>query len=403
MNQRKGNSFVRKNLFDARVIVGYAEGMAKNKKNAIENYLNKLYTAGMMGDEDAQLELAHFYVTETSAPMPDEAKVWLTQLAEKGNDQARRCYFSWAMSGDKGDFDWVKLEQWALQMVETTPDSAYCMLGMLYEPNLPGFDDAKVAEAHYRKAVELGNAGCGFYLARVILGAAEDDTKVDYEEIRRLLEAAVEVNATAPVYDMLGSVCEWLGDEEAAAKCFQKVHRLDPDDAECCLSLAYLYARGGGVRQNDEIALRYFQKAANLGNPVGTYMVGAYYYEGLGARRNAKRAVDYMQRALDLGMVEALYVLGSCYMNGDGVRADVDTALDYWEEGADEKMADCCAALATYYLEDTEAEVDIPQIEALLATARENLQPDDMPTAEAIEHAQALLDARKGEPTVGGE
>ena len=132
-------------------------------------------------------------------------------------------------------------------------------------------------------------------------------------------------------------------------------------------------------------------------------MVGSYYYDGLGARRNAKRAVDYMKRALDLGMVEALYMLGACYMDGDGVRADVPTALNYWEQGADEKMADCCAALATYYLEDTEAEVDIPQIEAMLATARENLEPDDMPTAEAIEHAQALLDARKGEPTVGGE
>lgn len=388
---------IRKNLFDARGIVGYAEGMAKNKKNALENYLNELYSAGMMGDEEAQLELINFYVTETDLPLPDMAKVWLTQLAEKGIDQARRCYFSWAMSGDKGNFDWLKLEQWALEMVKTTPDTAYCMLGMLYEPNLPGFDDAKVAEAHYRKAVELGNAGCGFYLARVILGTTAEDSEPDYEEIRRLLEAAVEVNGSAPVYDMLGSVCLWMGDDEAAAKCFQKVHRLAPDNAECCLNLAYLYARGGGVRQNDEIALRYFQKAANLGSPIGTYMVGSYYYDGLGARRNAKRAVDYMKRALDLGMVEALYMLGACYMDGDGVRADVPTALNYWEQGAEEKMADCCAALVRYYLEDAEGAVDISKVEALLATARENLQPDDEQTSEEIELAQALLKDRKGE------
>jgi hypothetical protein len=41
--------------------------------------------------------------------------------------------------------------------------------------------------------------------------------------------------------------------------------------------------------------------------------------------------------------------------------------------------------------------VDISKVEALLATARENLQPDDEQTSEEIELAQALLKDRKGE------
>ena len=103
------------------------------KRNTIEDYLNELYRRGMAGDEEAQLEFIQFLVTETELPLPDEAKVWLVTLAEKGDAQARRCYFAWAMSGGAENSDWLKLEQWALALVETAPGDAYCMLGMLYE------------------------------------------------------------------------------------------------------------------------------------------------------------------------------------------------------------------------------------------------------------------------------
>ncbi len=70
---------------------------------------------------------------------------------------------------------------------------------------------------------------------------------------------------------------------------------------------------GAGVRQDDEIALRYFQKAANLGDSYGTFMVGLHYYEGQGTRRNFKRAVDYFKRAQEMGDTRALYHLGICW------------------------------------------------------------------------------------------
>ena len=57
--------------------------MAK-KRNTIEDYLDELYRRGMAGDEEAQLEYIQFYVMETDMPLPDEAKVWLVTLAEKG-------------------------------------------------------------------------------------------------------------------------------------------------------------------------------------------------------------------------------------------------------------------------------------------------------------------------------
>lgn len=256
-------------------------------------------------------------------------------------------------------------------MLDATPGEAHAVLGMMYEPLLPGFEDDKVAEGHYRKAIEAGNEGCAFYLARVLLGREEEE--VSYEEVRELLERAERVNPGAAVYDLLGTVCQGLGDDAAAVKCFQKLHRLAPSDSECCLELARAYALGAGVRQDDEIALRYFQKAANLGDLYGTFMVGLHYYEGLGTRRNFKRAVDYFKRALEMGDTRALYHLGICCSRGEGVRQDAAAAVGYWQRGAAMNDSPCCVALAMHCVDSGELE----RAEELLAQAREYMTEGD--------------------------
>lgn len=364
--------------------------MAK-KRNTIEDYLDELYRRGMAGDEASQLELIHFYVTETAEPMPEAVQGWLVALAEKGDAQARRCYFAWAMSGNEGNFDWLKLEQWALELAEVAPGDAYCMLGMLYEAGLPGFEDDKVAEGHYRKALECGNEGCAFYLARVLLGREEAETP--YAEARELLERAERVNPSAPVYDLLGSVCQELGDDAAAVKCFQKLHRLDPSDAECCMELARHYATGAGLSRIDhEIALRYFQKAANLGDAEGTFMVGLYYYDGVGTRRNYKRAVDYFQRALEMGEMRALPNLGACYYYGEGVRPDLQKAEELWLRGVALKDAFCCSLLAGRYLENEDKGADVERVKEYLQLAREFLKEGEVEVECDIASTQKLLD-----------
>ncbi|MBO5683552.1 MAG: sel1 repeat family protein [Akkermansia sp.] len=345
--------------------------MAK-KRNTIEDYLNELYRRGMAGDEEAQLEFIQVIVMETAAPLEGVPLEWLNALVKKGNTQARRCYFAWAMNGDAADCDWQRLVQWAEELLDESPGDAHCMLGMIYEPGLPGLEDNKLAEEHYRKAIEAGNEGCCFYLARVLLGREENE-ELPYAEARELLERAERVNPSAAVYDLLGMVCQELGDDAAAVKCFQKLHRLAPSDSECCLELAQAYALGAGVRQDDEIALRYFQKAANLGDSYGTFMVGLHYYEGLGTRRNFKRAVDYFNRALEMGDTRALYHLGICCSRGEGVRQDSAAAEEYWQRGAALNDALCCVALAMHSVDAGE----LQHAEELLAQAREHMVTGD--------------------------
>ena len=303
------------------------------------------------------------------------------------------------MSGDEGNFDWLKLEQCALELAETSPGDAYCMQGMLYEAGLPGFEDDKVVEGHYRKAIEAGNEGCAFYLARVLLGREEED--ISYKEVRELQERAERVNPSAAAYDLLGTVCQELGDDAAAVKCFQKLHRLDPSDSECCLELARAYALGAGVRQDDEIALRYFQKVANLGDSYGMHMVGVMYYDGLGVRRNYKRAVDYFRRALEHGETQALYYLSTCYRDGIGVRQDVDKAWQYLAEGIKDGVSACRVAQGMLELDEAATSEELDRVAPLLEKARTMLDVDDEEMLFQLELLEGAFEIKREKLTAG--
>ena len=188
-----------------------------------------------------------------------------------------------------------------------------------------------------------------------------------------LTALAEPVNPCGQLYAMLSSCCEQLGDAEAAMKYLKKLHKLAPDDAQCCLALARNYAMGCGSRLDYELALRYFQKAANLGDSYGTFMVGLHYYEGLGTRRNFKRAVDYFKRAVEMGDTRALYHLGICSARGEGLRQDAAAAAEYWQRGAALNDASCCVALALHCVEGGE----LQRAEELLTQAREHMTEGD--------------------------
>lgn len=160
------------------------------------------------------------------------------------------------------------------------------------------------------------------------------------------------------------------------------------------MELARHYATGAGMSRIDhEIALRYFQKAANLGDAEGAFMVGLSYYDGVGTRRNYKRAVDYFQRALEMGDTRALPYLGACYYYGEGVRADLLKAEEFWLRGAALKDAFSCSLLAVRYLENDGVEPDVERVKEYLQLAREYVEEGDAVVEGNIATTQQMLDS----------
>merc|ERR1712112_149954 len=95
--------------------------------------------------------------------------------------------------------------------------------------------------------------------------------------------------------------------------------------------LGKMYLEGGdAVAQNNETALKYFKKAAALGNPVGQSGMGLMYLYGKGITVDYKKAFDYFQKAAEQSWVDGQLHLGNMYYNGWGVRRDYKMAIKYF-------------------------------------------------------------------------
>ena len=69
-------------------------------------------------------------------------------------------------------------------------------------------------------------------------------------------------------------------------------------------SLGCMYETGRGVEQNEE-AVKWFQKAAEQGNATAQYILGVAYAEGKGVEQDYKEAVKWFQKAAEQGHAEA--------------------------------------------------------------------------------------------------
>ena len=96
------------------------------------------------------------------------------------------------------------------------------------------------------------------------------------------------------------------------------------------LALGHAYDDGNGVPQNDELAAKWYRKAAEQGNPEAQNILGNMYRAGRGVDRNKEEAVSWYRRAAWQNYANAMFNLGTAYYNGDGVGIDDSTAYAWF-------------------------------------------------------------------------
>ena len=115
----------------------------------------------------------------------------------------------------------------------------------------------------------------------------------------------------------------------------QLKQRAEAGEAEAMFNLGVCYAKGLGVVQNDEQAVHWYQKAANLGIAGAMHNLGKYYATGLGVVQDHTKAVYWYQKASDLGNAQAMVDLGNCYRTGLGVEQNDEQAVHWYQKAAD--------------------------------------------------------------------
>ena len=73
--------------------------------------------------------------------------------------------------------------------------------------------------------------------------------------------------------------------------------------------------------------------------------IGELYKDGNGVPMNKQEAVKWFRKAADLGNDDAMWNLGRCYEKGEGVEKNIDQAVYWYKKGAAKDNYFCKEAL----------------------------------------------------------
>jgi TPR repeat protein len=91
-----------------------------------------------------------------------------------------------------------------------------------------------------------------------------------------------------------------------------------------------MYAHVQGVTQDYKEAVKWYRLAADQGNAMAQYNLGATYANGQGVTQDYKEAVKWYRLSADQGTALAQSNLGVMYDKGQGVIQDYKEALKLW-------------------------------------------------------------------------
>jgi hypothetical protein len=113
-----------------------------------------------------------------------------------------------------------------------------------------------------------------------------------------------------------------------------------------------MYSNGRGVAKDDAIAVTWFRRAAEQGNPAAQYNLGVMYFYGRGVARDHGAALEWYLAAAGQGLANAQNNVGFIYVRGDGVPADnvrahmwFHLAAEQGHEAADRNLAQLAALM----------------------------------------------------------
>jgi TPR repeat protein len=230
---------------------------------------------------------------------------------------------------------------------------------MMLEParNAEDRGDFETAFAEYERAADDGVAFAQYKLARMYekgIGTAPSD-----EQAATWYRASTE-SGYPPAEIALGKLYEQgtgvPQDYAAALALYRRAveyersydYRIDPPrfPAEAHVRAGQLIEQGRGTQADPAEAARYYEVAADAGNPDGQFALAELYRKGEGVtadpaaaeRWYAAAASSYAapERAAD---ARAKDRLGQMYLQGRGVRKDVERGLSLLEEAAQDRTS----------------------------------------------------------------
>jgi TPR repeat protein len=240
----------------------------------------------------------------------------------------------------------------------------------------------------YLKASQKGS-GYGSYSCGFILKVGNSEIPRDVEKGISFFELALNQGYTNATRD-LAHYYYSLDTEEGISKAldyYLQYLKYNPDNVEVLIRVGLIYERGKGVPynielarkyyikatendttgtaynylggtymdesgENDRIAVSYFQKAVELGNPNAMFRLWIYMSEGRGGlQSDIQKEVDLLKQAAEKKEYKAAYNLGLLYEDGcDGLPQNIELSIKYIQLAADNGLLAAINKLGELYL-----------------------------------------------------
>lgn len=113
--------------------------------------------------------------------------------------------------------------------------------------------------------------------------------------------------------------------------------------------IGVMYNYGYSYDVDLESALKYYKKAASLGNPDAQFNIGQIYFEGIGGNEDFKEAFKWYAFSANQNYSLAKLQLATLYFKGYGVEANINTAINIIKPLAIDGNPDAIYNLRLYY------------------------------------------------------
>jgi TPR repeat protein len=138
------------------------------------------------------------------------------------------------------------------------------------------------------------------------------------------------------------------GRYEAALRWFSKAAELG--DATAMMGMSWIYGNGRGVPEDNAEAMRWRRMAADHGNTNAMTSIGYSYQQGQGVAKDYAEAMRWYKRAADLGDADGMHDVGWLYELGQGVEQNYAEAMRWYKKAADRGNTLAMWQIGMFYL-----------------------------------------------------
>lgn len=270
----------------------------------------------------------------------------ILEKAKAGDAVAQNTVGMWYYTGkDSIKQDYKQALQWWARSAKQDNAEAIGNMAMCYQHGHGTEGDSAMATKLYEAAIKKGNVSIIPWHEQQVknsksifsclllrecyakgIGVIKDAQKASHYQ-ETAAEAGHEASQFALALNALNSK-----QNDVAAKWFKKA--ADQGHVGATYYYGYLLLNGMGTAQNKNEAFKYLQLASEQGFATANYLLGKCYQEGNGADKDPEKAFGYMKLAARQGNIEAKWTLGNMYLKGEGINVDYYLATQWLAEVA---------------------------------------------------------------------